>query len=152
MNETNYDLQAYFRAGDPNILTKELDELANSSCHKVRRRVAEHRNVSIKTLSALAIDNHPDVRIAVVEHAACNENIMKEIILSSHVDVRFALAENPNLPASILKLLSLDDNPYVSNKANDTLKKIEGITSGQEVIELIIDVVDSCHSKQRGLI
>jgi hypothetical protein len=134
MQPGSFDLQKYVRAGNPKTPMEELINLASNACNKVRRRVAENSNLSLDTLLRLAQDHDPEVRIAVGENKAASEAIVEKIASDEHIDVRLALAENSNLSKRVLHLLAKDENPYVSNRALNTLEKLEQLASNKGAV------------------
>ncbi len=87
-------------------------------------RVAENPQTSKATLAHLARSKYSQVKIAVAE----NDNTAGEILVllaTDHcVDVRFSMAQNPSLPSKMLHQLSLDENPYVADRATRMLARL----------------------------
>lgn len=116
--------QKYIRAGHPNASTAELWELGADNIDNVRRRVAENPKSPQDLLDKLSGDENPEVRIAVAENPYASTDLLNILATDEHVDVRYSLAENPNLPIEILTLLLDDENPYVSTRAQKTLRMV----------------------------
>jgi hypothetical protein len=116
----------YIKAGHPDIHIDELRNLAGHEHHKVRLRVAEHESTPHDVLVILASDEHPDVQLAVAEHPNTSEEILRSLLSTASVDVLYAMAENPNLSAAILQALAEHDHPYISYRAQRTLKSLTG--------------------------
>jgi hypothetical protein len=51
--------------------------------------------------------------------------MLRQLAKDFCLNVRYTLAEDHNLPHLLLKMLSRDDNPYVSVRAKQTLDRIK---------------------------
>jgi hypothetical protein len=116
--------EPYLKAGQENTRANELRRLAIHDHHLVRLRVAEHPNSPQDVLKILAKDQHPDVRAAVGEHPSAPAEILERLVADLSVDVRYVLAESPSIPGHLLQKLAADENPYVSVRAQRTLRSL----------------------------
>jgi hypothetical protein len=89
----------------------------------VLERLAESPEASPKTLAKLACNDDPHVRAAAADNAHTPYASMLALAEDPDVDVRFQLAENHNIPRDILKILSNDENPYIAERAQQTLQR-----------------------------
>lgn len=108
----------------PDVLPRELDSLANSAPAYVLVRIATHAVTWRSTLSRLAKNANPDVRCAVGENPHTPREVLLALALDADCDVRYSLAENHRLPEAVLTILAADENPYVSARANKTLRRL----------------------------
>jgi len=63
-----------------------------------------------------------------MENPNVGEHAFAELAHDEHPDVRYAVAENPRAPRSTLSFLLFDDNPYVADRARQTLERLERAT------------------------
>ena len=119
----NFDQIDYVLAGNPNTPAVVLERLAFNRQTKVRRHIAENRCTPPAVLSVLAGDLEVEVVTAVAMHPAISRELRTELALHHSIDVRYAVAENPETRASILFMLAEDDNPYVRERALQTIRK-----------------------------
>ncbi len=120
--------EKYIRAGNPNTPIEELRELAIDEVDNVRRRVGENQRTPVDVLLVLSIDDNPEVRIAVAENTTTPAHVIEKLILDDNVDVRYSLAENCTLPVEVISRLIEDPNPYVSHRAQQTLRVLQPTT------------------------
>lgn len=114
----------YIRAAQLNLPSLEIKKLASHEHYRVRARAAEHPYAPIQLLYSLAKDPHPEVRIA-LSGRKCLPAIILAILLNDECpEVRLELAENPHLDLHKLHLLTQDDNPYVAERAWQTLRAL----------------------------
>lgn len=111
-------------ASNPQTPADMLDYLCLVSPLKVIIRIAENPGASRDTLSRLAFHSDSEVRSAVADNPSTPESCFKRLMNDESVDVRFRIAENPSAPLASLYALIKDDNPYVSNRAKQTLSRI----------------------------
>lgn len=78
--------------------TQIIQQLATNLDPEFRMSIADNKHTTIEALNIISEDDNPDVR--------------------------FALSENHNLDQSILQRLSCDSNPYVADRAQKTLLRI----------------------------
>lgn len=114
----------YITAGQPETAIEELWSLAADEVDNVRRRVAENPSSPVELLHVLAGDENAEVRMAVAENPNTPGTLLSQLSEDDHADVRYSLAENPNLPTEILSKLAEDGNPYVSHRAQRTLRML----------------------------
>ncbi len=120
---SNYWLN-YLSAGHPETPLCVLAELAHSTDHAIRMRVAENKLTPVFIQRMLVKDSHPEVRSALAENPAISEEILWKLAKDEDAIVRFELADNPRMALTILVTLVNDENPYVSVRAEQTVEKI----------------------------
>lgn len=113
----------YIEAGNPQTAPERLAELASAPEAKVRKRVAENSLTPLSILLAMVEDENSDVRSAVAENPKFPADFLWMFVYDPSVDVRYSIAENYNMSGGLLGLLSVDENPYVSERAKKTLAK-----------------------------
>lgn len=111
-------------ASNPDTPADMLDFLVQVSPVAVIARIAENPNAGRNTLTRLAFHPDPTVRSAVADNPNTPESCFKRLTSDESVDVRFRIAENPQAPVSSLNALLRDENPYVSNRAHQTLARL----------------------------
>lgn len=116
--------RAYFQAGMSSTSLELLESLAQSSCPKVRARVAENQSSSHDLLELLSNDSDADVRIAVGRNPEAPTLVHWTLAFDEHLDVRFSLAENAQTDLLILIWLTGDENPYIAHRAMRTLNAV----------------------------
>ena len=114
----------YFRAGRSDTSAESLSSLAHDIRPKIRARVAENEATSELLLQELSSDNNEEVRIAVGCNPSTPLRVVLRLAFDEHLDVRYSLAENANLDLLILLCLANDENPYVSQRAFQTMQRI----------------------------
>lgn len=114
----------YMVAGNPSTRNNVLNFLAKQPDATVARRVAENPNVHGSTLVFLARHEVATVRLAVAENATAPECVLLTLARDEDADIRYAMAENHNSPLSVLEVLSADENPFVSVRADQTLRSL----------------------------
>jgi hypothetical protein len=114
----------YIIAGNSHTEPEVLDKLALSSCENVRRQVAENPATNLATLMLLLGDKSPEVRLALTYNRFLPATYLEWLSRDESDDLRFAMAENPHIPSHILESLSQDSNPYVANRAQKTLARL----------------------------
>jgi hypothetical protein len=115
----------YLAAGNQATSREHLAQLALSKEPKVRSRVAENPSCPTVALLALAEDDHPDVRSNVAGNPKATFAILRMLAKDFCLNVRYTLAEDHNLPRPLLRMLSRDDNPYVAERAKQTLNRLK---------------------------
>lgn len=100
------------------------DAMDASALKRRQMLIAESPNATPEILAELAMSGFSDVREAVTDHLLCPVSIQLMLAEDECLDVRYALAENHNMPFVVLEKLSNDDNPYVSNRAERTMRRV----------------------------
>jgi hypothetical protein len=96
----NWELDnADYIANHPATTPIVLHRLSQHKDVEVRMAVADHKNTHIITAMQLAWDDNPDLR--------------------------FVLAENHQIDSGILDILAKDENPYVADRAQKTLLRLQ---------------------------
>ncbi|MBX9950890.1 MAG: hypothetical protein K2Y39_17090 [Candidatus Obscuribacterales bacterium] len=99
-------------------------------------RLIDHPYTPAFVLMELSQHPSPEVRAQVVDHPNTPRQAVLNLIRDQCIDVRLSLAECYHLGVSILEILVDDDNPYVANRAEITLQRLQA---------------NSCPSVIRGL-
>ncbi|MBX9688432.1 MAG: hypothetical protein K2X27_17110 [Candidatus Obscuribacterales bacterium] len=103
------------------FLSKLVDE------PQILTRVAENPNTAPFTLTALSEHIESEVRIAVAENKNTPIEVLLKLAKDESLDVRFSLAENHGIANQVLQELLHDDNPYISARAQRTIKRKDSI-------------------------
>ena len=103
-------------------------EMLNETSVPCLTRIAENPSVPPTMLEQLALHPHASVREAVADNANTPLDTLWVLAGDHCADVRYAMAENHNTPELILSALCLDDNPYISSRAQSTINRIKGAT------------------------
>lgn len=119
----------YIKAGDPTTPAEELWALAGDNIDNIRRRVAENPAASLALLQTLAKDECPEVKMAIAENPQTPLGLLECLAEDEQADVRYAIAENPNMPISLLLRLTDDANPYISHRAQRTLRILNPVSA-----------------------
>ena len=99
---------AHYIANHPATAPIVLHRLSQHKDVGVRMAVADHRNTHIITAMQLAWDHSPDLR--------------------------YALAENHQIDSGVLDILAKDENPYVADRAQKTLSRLNQETPSQKLL------------------
>lgn len=110
-------------AAHPDAHSHALTKLAKCKTEQVLVRVAENINTPRDILCELALSDFAEVRAAVAENANTPPRALFLLAMDTDADVRYSIAENSNAPLVVLQILSQDDNPYISCRANSTMKR-----------------------------
>jgi hypothetical protein len=100
------------------------DAMDASALKRRQLLIAESPNATPEILAELAMSSFSEVREAVTEHRLCPVSIQLMLAEDECPDVRFALAENHNMPFVVLEKLSNDENPFVSMRAERTMRRV----------------------------
>lgn len=111
-------------ASHPEAKPSSLRKLAKHECESIVIRVAENPNTPVDVLEDLAHHEHPEVRVALSENPNATARILMVLVEDEHADVRYGLAENHNTPLAVLSRLCEDENPYVADRAQNTLNRL----------------------------
>lgn len=114
----------YLNAGDP--ATPE-DRLRALSCHEkleIRCRVAQNPSTPADVLMTLSTALEPEVRAALASNRQLSDEIIEALCRDSHADVRLQLADQIHAPERILHSLIDDENPFVRDRAEQTLELV----------------------------
>jgi hypothetical protein len=92
-------------------------------------RLAETPTTPASILEQLT--QHPNTRVreATVENPNTPMDALMTLVNDEDADLRYLMAENHNLPLEIINLLVEDSNPYVSSRAQKTIRRIVGGTA-----------------------
>jgi hypothetical protein len=122
---SKFDIQGlfwrYMASGNTSTPGEVLACLAADERVNIRRRVAENVSTPPDALALLAKDGNPSVRTGVAKNRHTPLFILKELAQDVEVDVRFAIASNPEMPDAILLSLFMDPDPFVAERASQTL-------------------------------
>jgi hypothetical protein len=122
-NET-FSSADYLTAGSIYTSRNKLVALAQSQQPRVRGRVAENPSCPIFLLARLVYDLNPEVRLSVASNPKAPAIFLELLSEDDCPDVLLGLAEDPNLADALLEKLSRNENPYVSHRAKQTLKRL----------------------------
>ena len=114
----------YIRVGRDEVSDITLHGFAICGEDVVRRRIGESERASPEVLAHLAADEVSAVRKAVASNSRTPLAVLFRLVDDRDADVRFSMAENHNLPFAVLKRLAADENPYVSCRAKETIKRV----------------------------
>jgi len=114
----------YLIAGSLQTSPNKLALLAQSEITSIRARVAENPNCPPALLSWLAQDSNAEVRLSVAYNPKAPPILLQWLVNDECADVLFALAEDHNLALSLLEQLSQNDNPYVAERAKQTMERL----------------------------
>jgi len=101
------------------------------SCHRAdtyRRRwvlrIASDPNTPDVVLRRLAEEGDSAVQALVAENSNTPVDSIWRLAREPNSDIRYSLAENHAIAIEVLNLLADDENPYVAQRANKTLKRV----------------------------
>jgi len=92
-------------------------------------RLIDHPQTPAFVLMELSQHPSPEVRAQVVDNPNTPQKAILNLISDQCIDVRLSLAECYHLGASVLEFLVQDDNPYVGNRAEITLHRLQADSS-----------------------
>lgn len=115
----------YEAAGNISTSFNDLVILSQNEHPAVRSRVAENPSCPLYLLAFLVQDVSGEVRISVASNPKATRTLLEWLSHDSCPDVRFALGEDHNLPQEILEVLMRDENPYVAQRARNTMTRIQ---------------------------
>ena len=111
----------YVAAGSVNTAPAVLTHLATDESAQIRKRVAENANTPADALSLLCDDSDASIRASVARNRQTPVYLLRKLAADDNVEVRFAIAANAAMPDAILLSLFLDPDPYVAERASQTL-------------------------------
>ena len=124
-NALNFDvggwLWKHMASGSAATPSQVLALLATDENVRVRRRCALNPSTNADALALLADDQDESVRAAVARNMHTPIYILRKLAQDESVEVRFAIAANPEMPDAILLSLFLDPDPFVAERASQTL-------------------------------
>lgn len=103
---------------------QEIDQVLENSDWCMVLRIAENSSTPPRVLERLVEYPNIDVRIALADNSATPEDVLVLLARDLDHDVRYALAENHNVPKKVLEILGVDENPYVSSRAQKTMARL----------------------------
>lgn len=80
---------------------------------------------SIFCLRELCKSKNYSVKEALLENSALPADVIYDLARDEDPDIRFLVASYPYIPGGILRELSSDENPFVSNRAMQTRDRIK---------------------------
>jgi hypothetical protein len=83
----------------------------------VLHRLSQHKDVEVR----MAVADHKNTHIITAMQLAWDEN----------PDLRYALAENHQIDSGILDILTKDENPYVADRAQKTLLRLQQVNTSE---------------------
>ena len=111
-------------AVNPNTPAPVLEHLSRDTHAPVLERIGENPRAHVTTLIKLSMHSDAGVRAAVAENTNLSLKTVWRLARDEHADVRLRLAESYTVPLAVLRVLSEDENPYVANRAQQTMKRI----------------------------
>jgi hypothetical protein len=114
---------SYVRAGISDSVS-EMFLYAQAGDARLRNRVAENPNLPAFIAAILVGDPNPDVRITLSENSNISYETAFALCRDASADVRYAVAANGRMPASILCELAGDENPFVCQRAQQTIRRL----------------------------
>lgn len=112
------DVLSFKECGPNSAVQSDIKNIAALVC------LAESKSTPPYVLSQLAQHDNHEVRMAVADNPNAPFSVHQDLSEDSHVDVRYRLAENYHVRKGLLEQLALDDNPYVSSRAQTTLYRL----------------------------
>lgn len=92
-------------------------------------RLIDHSQTPAFVLMELSKHPSPEVRAQVVDNPNTPKEAILNLIRDPSIDVRLSLAECYHLGVCVLEFLVEDDNPYVGNRAEITLHRLQDDSS-----------------------
>lgn len=111
---------------NPNTPPPVLEHLSRDNSANLLQRVAEHPRAHVTTLARLSVHPEPQVRASVAENPSISIKTVWRLVRDECADVRLRLAESYTVPVAVLRVLCDDDNPFVSQRAQQTIRRIMG--------------------------
>lgn len=112
--------------------------------------IAANNLTPVATLAILSKSSNLEIKLAVAENRSTSLCTLLEMARDNDADLRFTMAENANLPIAVLTLLSEDENPYISCRAERTLCLIRQGSRRSETN--VISITSNAHgAAHRGL-
>jgi hypothetical protein len=131
---TQFTLAKQRLASNPGTKPEVLDKLATrADAPPIVERVAENSTTDPSTLQKLAQHEEASVRAAVGDNQNTPNEVIEELACDHSLDVRYTLAENPATPRDVLEKLAEDENPYIANRAQQTLGKVLGSVDERKI-------------------
>lgn len=97
---------------------------------KLLQSMVESTDLPAVVLEELSYHSNADIRIAVSESKNVPSDVLWALALDRDANVRFAVAENHNVDREILQFMLGDENPYVVDRAQRTLYRLNIHESG----------------------
>lgn len=113
-------------ANHPNTPTSVLVSMIETMPVAIVRRIAEHPSLSEEALISLCEHLDGEVRAGVVDNCSTPRHIIERLVADQCIDVRYAIAANYDIDQDLLVRLLDDDNPYVVQRARQTLRRMDG--------------------------
>lgn len=124
-HQSKFDIQGmfwkYVASGSLSTPSEVLACLATDERIQIRRRVAENASTPPDALSQLASDPVAAVRAGVARNTRTPVFVLRQLAQDDDVSVRFAIAANAEMPDAILLSLFMDPDPYVAERASQTM-------------------------------
>lgn len=112
-------------ANHPNTPVSVLRSMVEHMPLPIVRRVAEHPSLPEEMLDVLSRHADGEVRLSVAENHRTPRYLLERLLHDDSCDVRYSLASNYNLGQDMLARMLDDDNPYVVQRARNTLRRME---------------------------
>jgi hypothetical protein len=123
----NNENSHWCKVNDPETTSGQLEEIAGEATNNLPllRRLAEHANLSPAALYALSEHEDHQVRAALADNPSSPRSLLEKLCRDTHADVRYFLAESYTLDLDLISSLLEDENPYVAQRARNTLRRRE---------------------------
>lgn len=108
----------------PQVRETNLCYKAGENALAWTREISQNVVTPADVLRRLAASSDPELRMAVADHLNTPEEVLLLLADDDNADVRYAIAENHNISRNVLNKLRDDPNPYVSHRAQTTLKRL----------------------------
>lgn len=112
-------------ANHPNTPASVLVSMIETMPVAIVRRIAEHPSLSQDVLLSLCTHQDGEVRAGVVDNSSSPRHIIERLVVDQCIDVRYAIAANYKIDQDLLVRLLDDDNPYVVQRARQTLCRMD---------------------------
>lgn len=112
-------------ANHPNTPASVLVSMIETMPVAIVRRIAEHPSLSEQALISLCEHHDGEVRVGVVDNCSTPRHIIERLVADQCIDVRYAIAANYDIDQDLLVRLLDDDNPYVVQRARQTLRRLD---------------------------
>lgn len=112
-------------ANHPNTPASVLVSIIETMPVTIVRRIAEHPSLSQEAILSLCEHHDGEVRAGLVDNCSTPRHIIERLVVNQCIDVRYAIAANYDIDQDLLVRLLDDDNPYVVQRARQTLRRLD---------------------------
>ena len=97
--------------------------------------IANHPATSAIVLHRLSQHSDVEVRMAVADHKNTHIITAMQLARDDNLDLRYAIAENHQIDSGILDILAGDENPFVADRAQKTLLRLQQAIPGNDLLK-----------------